>query len=128
MLRIFLDILIAMNKLYNSVPKFDVDTSSAIDHVVTFLKYTSEVNMTHEDALMSLFVDSLEESQRQWVKYTCGPKSIPSIGLFIEKFLRAVGASVSKLWRYPSRVNQGPSRGLLDLFEGIEEEVDEGDS
>ena len=53
-----------MNCIIN-VPKFDYDPSLSIDHVVIFLKCTSEINMVHEDAIMRLFIDSLKENQRK---------------------------------------------------------------
>lgn len=42
------------------LPKFGSD---AINHVVTFLRYTSKINVIHDDALIKLFVYSLERDQ-----------------------------------------------------------------
>ena len=71
--------------------KFDSDPSSAIAHVVKFSKYTSELNVIHEDVIMRLFMIPLEARQRNWVKHSCIPKSIPSMEVFILKFLKHWG-------------------------------------
>lgn len=77
---------------YNSnyitnVLKFDGDPSSTIDHIAKFIEYASEINLVHEDALMKLFINSLGIDQREWIIYSCGPGSISSIKVLIEKFL-----------------------------------------
>jgi hypothetical protein len=48
----------------NNCPKFDGDLSLAITHVVKFLKYTSEINVIHEDRLIWFFFLSLEVRQK----------------------------------------------------------------
>lgn len=77
-------------------PKFNGDPSSVVDHVVKFLKNTSKINMVHEDALMSLFINSLREDWRDWLKQ-CKPKSIPSVRILIEEFLKYWGLSTLRI-------------------------------
>jgi hypothetical protein len=72
----------------NNCPKFDGDLSLAITHVVNFLKYVSEIDVTHQDVLIRLFFLSLETRQKDWVKHTLNPKSISSLTIFIEEFLK----------------------------------------
>jgi hypothetical protein len=72
----------------DNCPKFDGDLSSVITHVVKFLKYTSDINVIHEDVLIRLFLLSLEARQKNWVKHSCNPKSISSLAVFIEEFLK----------------------------------------
>jgi hypothetical protein len=72
-------------------PKFDGNLSLAIDHVVKFLKYTFEINVIHEDLLIRFFLISLEGRQKNWVKHSLGPKSISSLTIFIEEFLKQWG-------------------------------------
>jgi hypothetical protein len=72
----------------NDCPKLDGDLSSAITHVVKFLKYTSKINVIHKDVLIRLFLISLEARQKNWVKHSCSPKSISSLAVFIEEFLK----------------------------------------
>jgi hypothetical protein len=55
---------------------------------VNFLKYVSEINVTHQDVLIRLFLLSLETRQKNWVKHTLNPKSISSLTIFIEEFLK----------------------------------------
>jgi hypothetical protein len=100
----------------DNCPKFDGDPSSAITHVVKFLKYTSEINVIHEDVLIRLFLSKiwhghLEARQKNWVKHSCSPKSISSIAMFIEEFLKRWGP---KFQRYEDT--------LQDLMETLQEE------
>jgi hypothetical protein len=48
----------------NNCPKFDGDPSLAITHVVNFLKYVLDIDVTHKDVLMILFILSLETRQK----------------------------------------------------------------
>jgi hypothetical protein len=52
----------------DNCPKFDGDPSLAIAHVVKVLKYVSEINVTHQDVLIRLFLLSLGTRQKNWVK------------------------------------------------------------
>jgi hypothetical protein len=49
-------------------PKFNGDPTLAITHIVRFLKYTSKINVIHEDVLIKLFLVSLEPRQKFWVR------------------------------------------------------------
>jgi hypothetical protein len=55
---------------------------------VKFLKYASEINVIHEDTLIRLFLVSLEARQKNWVKNCCSPRSISSLTIFIDEFLK----------------------------------------
>jgi hypothetical protein len=68
--------------------KFDVDPSFPIIHVMNFLKYVSEIDVTHQDVLIRLFFLSLETRQTDRVENTLKPKSISSLTIFIEEFLK----------------------------------------
>jgi hypothetical protein len=68
---------------WDDCPKIDGDPSSTITQVVKFLKYTSKINVIHEYVLIRLFVLSLEEKKKDWVKHSCNPKSIFSIVVFM---------------------------------------------
>jgi hypothetical protein len=46
------------------LPKYDGDPSLAIPHIVNFLRYISEINVTHEDVMMRLFVYSFGMKQK----------------------------------------------------------------
>jgi hypothetical protein len=78
---------------------FDRDTSSAIAHVVNLLKYVSKMNATHRDVLIRLFLISLETRQSYWVEHILHPKSISSLEIFIEKFLK-MWASITQRYEY----------------------------
>jgi hypothetical protein len=39
----------------NNYPKLDGDSSLDITHIVNFLKYVSEIDVTHQDVLIRLF-------------------------------------------------------------------------
>lgn len=70
-----------------NVPKLDGDPSSIVDHLVKFIKYALEINMVIKDALKRFFINFLGKDPSEWVKYSCEPKSIPSVKVFIEKIL-----------------------------------------
>jgi hypothetical protein len=69
-------------------PKFDNDVALTVTHVMNYMKYSSSLNVLHEDVLMKIFVSSMESSQRDWLAYSCDPKSIPSSTNLIEEFLK----------------------------------------
>jgi hypothetical protein len=75
----------------DNCPKFDGDPSLAITHVVKFLKYTSEINVIHEDVLIRFFLLSLEARQKNWVKHSLSPKSISSLTFSLKNF-SSIGA------------------------------------
>jgi hypothetical protein len=52
------------------------------------MKYSSSLNVLHEDVLMKVFVSSLESSQNDCLSHSCDPKNIPSYTNLIEEFLR----------------------------------------
>jgi len=54
---------------------------------VKLLKYTLEINLIHEDVLIRLFL-SLETRQKKWFKHSCTLKSIYSLIVLIEEFLK----------------------------------------
>jgi hypothetical protein len=60
----------------------------AITHVVNLLKYVAESNVTHQDVLIRFFLLSMETRQNNWVNHTLNPKSIYSLTIFIEEFLK----------------------------------------
>ena len=66
------------------VPKFDVDPSSAFDHVARFATYTSKVDVVHQDVLIMLFIRSLQ-GHFSWL-YNCKPRSISSIEALFDNF------------------------------------------
>jgi hypothetical protein len=74
--------------LGDNCPKFDGSPSLVVTHVVNFLKYVSEINVTYQDVLIRLLLLSLETRQKNWVKHTLNPKSISSLTIFIEEFLK----------------------------------------
>lgn len=69
---------------------FDGDPSLVIDHIVILLKYTLEINVICEDALMGLFNGSFEINQMQWSQHYYDPKNMYSIEVFNER--------ITKLW------------------------------
>jgi hypothetical protein len=73
------------------LPIYDGDASLAIPHIVNFLRYISDINVSHEDVMVRLFIYSFEMEQRDWVRYYGGPKSITSMALFFEIFLKHWG-------------------------------------
>jgi hypothetical protein len=60
------------------VPKFDGDPSSVVAHVVEFVEFIIHYNIEQEDVIVRLFLLSLEERKRDWIRYSCSPKSISS--------------------------------------------------
>jgi hypothetical protein len=72
----------------NNCPKFDGDPSLDITHVVNFLKYVLEIDVTHQDVIIIFFFLSMETRQKDWVEHTLHSKSISSLEIFIEKFLK----------------------------------------
>jgi hypothetical protein len=68
--------------------KFDGDLSLTITYVVSFLKYVSNIDVTHQDVLIRLFLLSVETRKKGWAKHTLNPKSISSLIIFIEEFLK----------------------------------------
>jgi hypothetical protein len=90
-------------------PKFDGDPSSAITHVVKFLKYASKINVIHEDVLIRLFLVSLEARkiigsrnlsvQRAYLLSQFSLKNFSSVG---PRELKGMKISFTILW-YPSK-------------------------
>jgi hypothetical protein len=72
----------------NNCPKFDAYLSLDIAHVVNLLRYVSEIDVAHQDVLIRLFFLSLKERKKDWFKDTLNPKSIFSLTIFIEEFLK----------------------------------------
>jgi hypothetical protein len=73
------------------LPRYDGNPSLAIPHIENFLRYVSEINVTLANVMMRLFVSSLGMEKRDWIKHCGGPKSITSIDLFFEIFLKHWG-------------------------------------
>jgi hypothetical protein len=71
----------------NDLPRYDGDPSLAIPHIENFLRYISEINVTHEDVMMRLFLYSFGMKQKDWVRHYGGPKSVTFMALFFEIFL-----------------------------------------
>jgi hypothetical protein len=67
-----------------SCPKFDGDPALEVTHVMNYMNCALSLNELHEDVLMKFFVSSLESSQKDWIAYSCDPKSIPSSTKLIE--------------------------------------------
>jgi hypothetical protein len=82
----------------------------AISHVVNLLKYVSEIDITHQDVLIRLFFLSLETRQKDWVEHTLHPKSISSLEIFIEEFLKR-WAQEQKVMKTLSTISWWPSKG-----------------
>jgi hypothetical protein len=59
-----------------------------VTHVVNFLKYVSEIDVTHQDVLIRFFLLSLETRKNDWFKHTLSFKSISSLATSIEEFLK----------------------------------------
>jgi hypothetical protein len=53
--------------------------------------------VTHQDVLIRLFFLSMETRKKEWVKHTLNPKSISSLTIFIEEFLKIL---VQRTQRY----------------------------
>jgi hypothetical protein len=51
------------------IPKFDGDAHFASQHVTSFLKFVSKLNIIHEDVFIKLFVYSLEGDPKTWIKH-----------------------------------------------------------
>jgi hypothetical protein len=96
----------------NNYPKFDEDPSLAITHVVNLLRYVSEIDVTHQDVLIRLFFLSLETKRKGWVKHTLNPKSISSLTISIEEFL--------KIWAPRTQIYEDV---LHDLIAALQREV-----
>jgi hypothetical protein len=62
--------------LGKKLSKFDGNPSLAIPHVVNFLKYVSEIKVTHQVVLIELFLLSLGTKQREWVKHILSPRRV----------------------------------------------------
>jgi len=96
----------------DDLPRYDGDPSLAIPHIENFLRYIVEINVTHEDMMMRLLISSFGNEQRDWVKHYGGPKSITSMDLFFEFFL--------KCWGPPCRDYKS---ALYNYLENKEDEV-----
>jgi hypothetical protein len=79
------------------VPKFDGDPSSVVAHVVEFVEFIIHYNIEQEDVIVWLFLLSLEERKRDWIRHSCSPKSISSSIILIRDFLKHWGPRNQKL-------------------------------
>ena len=50
--------------LMQNIPCFDGDPCSANDHIAKLIKYASEMNVTHLDSLIELFIKSIGYKHR----------------------------------------------------------------
>jgi len=66
---------------------YDGDCNLPISHVASFLEFISNINVTHEDVLLRLFVYSLEGVPRAWIKHCTIPKQISSLAGLMQVFL-----------------------------------------
>jgi hypothetical protein len=55
---------------------------------MNYMKYSSSLNVLHDDVLIKNFVSSLESSQKYWFAHSFDPNSVPSSTNLIEEFLR----------------------------------------
>jgi hypothetical protein len=54
------------------------------------------LGIEHEDVMVRLFLLSLEEKQRDWIRHSCKPKSISSSMVLIQEFLKYWGPRAQK--------------------------------
>jgi len=70
------------------IPKFDGDVPFVAQHISSFFKAITKLNIMHEDVLMKLFVFSLEGYSNTWIKHCCRPKKIYSLADLFKVFLK----------------------------------------
>jgi hypothetical protein len=73
-------------KWEKNIPKFDGDFDTP--HVTSFLEFFSGFNVIHEDALISIFVNSLELGSRSWIRTFCRSKQISFLVGLIQEFVK----------------------------------------
>jgi len=54
------------------------------------------LGIEHEDMIVRLFLLSLKEKQRDWIKHSCKPKSVSSSMIIIQEFLKYWGPRTHK--------------------------------
>jgi hypothetical protein len=74
-----------------NLSKYNDDPSCVVSHVLSLVRYASMLEKRHEDLLVVSFLCSLEIKQRGWIRNSCSPKSITSLGIFVEEFLKHWG-------------------------------------
>jgi len=79
------------------VPKFDGDSSSIVAHVTKFIESMIHSSIEQEDMIVRLFLLSIEERKRDWIKHSCSPKSISSSIILIWDFLKHWSSRNQKL-------------------------------
>jgi hypothetical protein len=82
---------------FDVLPKFDGNLLSVIAHIVDFTICIYYVNVLHEDVCLRLFLLSLGNEQRDWIKNSCKPRSIYSLTILIRQFLKHWGPEAQSL-------------------------------
>jgi hypothetical protein len=82
---------------FDLLPKFDGNPLSVVAHIVEFVRSISILSAQHEDVCLWLFLLSLENEQRDWIKHSYKPRSISSLTILIKEFLKHWGPESQSL-------------------------------
>jgi hypothetical protein len=82
---------------FDVLPKFDGNPLSVVAHIVEFTRCIYYVSVQHEDVCLWLFLLSLGNEQRDWIKHSCKPRSISSLTILIREFLKRWGPEFQSL-------------------------------
>jgi hypothetical protein len=108
---------------FDVLPKFDGNPLSVVAHIVEFTRCIYYVNVLHEDVCLQLFLLSLGNEQRDWIKNSYKPRSISSLMILIREFLKHWGLEAQSLKDTIQDLEDAFSREGFDLdpIEGLRE-------
>ena len=108
---------------FDVLPNFDGHPLSVIAHIVEFARCIYYVSVLHEDVFLRLFLLSLGNEQRDWIKNSCKPRSTSSLTIFIREFLKRWGLEAQTLKDTIQDLEDAFSREGFDLdpIEGLRE-------